>query len=127
MLGTGVRCAGWGGPGAGPGAAVAAAWPRSAVRLPSREITMTAGTPVPEGVALTGLSKKAYLNFSGFNGTAITMALDAVCHGFSVKFVSNGANAIGINGHYPGTLISDCPVSVKGGTVLNHGIWTGED
>ncbi len=67
-------------------AALAAAVAGDMVWLPSIEIALTSGITVGAGVVLCGISLGSILAFSGFTGTAITMAANSICDHFIFTF-----------------------------------------
>lgn len=110
---------------AGLGDALAAASYRDTVWLPSIEIALAAGCSVPEGVALVGIDENALLSFSGFSGTAITLAADAMCYNFRVVMASSGATAIGVDARFANALVEQMAVEVSGGSTDNIAVWAG--
>lgn len=100
------------------------------VWLPSIPIPQTAGVTLPAGVALRGIDHKAILSASGFNGSAVTMAIGALCSGFSLDYASTLATDIGINAGFEDAIVHDVWVDVDegigielGGTVLAEEAW----
>ena len=100
------------------------------VWLPSIPIVQTAGVTLPAGVALRGIGHKAILNASGFNGTAVQMAIGALCSGFSLDYASTLSTDIGIDAGFEDAIVHDTWVEVDegigielGGTVLAEEAW----
>jgi len=107
-------------------AAVAAATAAGdTIVLPSRTIAVSAGATLAAGVALVGMSDKSVLSFSGFSGTAITLAADAICYGFTLTYASSDTTAVGIDAQFAGALVRGVVVNVSGGSVSNVGIMLG--
>lgn len=105
--------------------AVAAAVSGDTIVLPSRTIALTGALTLPTGVALVGLSDKSIINASSFSGTAITMAADAVCRGFTLSFVSNGTTALGIDARFIRAKVIDMTVTASGGSATNIAVELG--
>lgn len=92
--------------------AITAATSGDTIVLPSQTITLTAGVTLGTGVALVGMSDKSIISASGFSGTAITMAADAICWRFGLIYVSSNTTGIGINACFAGAIVRDVTVSV---------------
>lgn len=106
-------------------AAAAAAGSGDTIVLPSQTIALTAGVTLPAGVALVGMGDKSIISASGFSGTAITLAADAMCRSFALAFVSNGTTAIGIDARFARAKIIDVTVMVSGGSASNVAVEMG--
>jgi hypothetical protein len=106
-------------------AALSAAASGDTVWLPSIEIALAAAITLPAGIALIGIDESAVLSFTGFSGTAITMAAGAMCKNFSMVFVATGTTSLGIDARFAGALIDGVAVTVSGGSSSNVAIYIG--
>lgn len=100
------------------------AW-RDTLVIPSVDIQVTANVTLVSGMALAGLGENSILTFSGFSGTAITMATWAIIYNLGVRQFSNGTTALGIDGRFNSAVIAPCFVEVSGGSVSNIGVQYG--
>lgn len=110
---------------AGLTAALAAAVSGDTVWLPSMSIALTAGVTLIAGTTLIGIDESAVLSFTGFSGTAVTMAANATCKNFSITFVATGTTSLGIDARFTNALIDGVSVTVSGGSSSNVAIYMG--
>jgi hypothetical protein len=100
----------------GLGAAITAAVSGDTIWLPSIEIALTAGITLVAGSILRGISQGSILNFSGFSGTAIAMAENAICDHFHFDFTPSGNDSIGLDARFSGAIVNHVRGYILGAT-----------
>ncbi len=108
-------------------AARAAAGGGDTILLPSRTITLTAAKTIPAGVALVGIDWSAILDFSGFNGTALTLNPGAVLANCQVRFVSSGSIEIAVDATERGAIVDSIWPQVGGAAATSIKLLIGKN
>ncbi len=90
--------------------------------IPSVNIIMSSGITLVEGLALIGEGENSVLSFSGFSGTAITMAAWSTIWNLGIRMISNGTTALAIDGQFGSVVIAPCFVLAAGGSMSNIGV-----
>ena len=94
--------------------------------IPSIRIELTAAITMPAGSSLVGINREqSILSFTGFNGTAITLGIDAAAANLTVIFVNSSTTAYVISATASGSVVERVTISVSGGSVFNLGIMGG--
>ena len=111
--------------GTGLAAAIAAAGTGDTVWLPARTINLGAGVTLDDGVTLAGMGEESKIAASGFDGTAITMADDAVCRDFELTYVVDGTMGLGIDARFARAVVAEVRVHVSGAGSSNIAVHIG--